>query len=93
MLIYICLDRSDGLRPDNLEAIDTEIRSLGARSEHPMTSLWLLDSALSVDAIAERLSPYVINSANRLLVGQIGGRTNGILPRDLWPWINGQANP
>jgi hypothetical protein len=56
-----------------------------------MMSLWLIDTAHSVDAVAEKLSPYAINSTNRLLVGQIGARTNGILPRDLWPWINGQA--
>jgi hypothetical protein len=91
MLIFICLDRPDGARPENLDTVDAEIRGLATRTEHAMTSLWLIDTTLSVDAVAEKLNPYAINSANRLLVGPLVGRTNGILPRDLWPWINGQA--
>lgn len=91
MLIFICLDRPDGARPDNLESVDAEIRALATRTEHPMASLWLIDTPQSVDGVAEKLSPYATNSANRLLVGAISGRTNGILPRDLWPWINGQT--
>jgi hypothetical protein len=92
VLIFICFDRSDDARPDNLEAVDAEIRALATRTEHPMASLWLIDTAQTVDGVAERLAPHATNNPNRLLLGQITGRTNGILPRDLWPWINGQTN-
>jgi len=93
MLIFICFDRADGARPDDLDAVDAEIQALATRKEHPMTSLWLIDTTLSVDAVAEKLYPYATNSVNRLVVGLVSGRTNGILPRDLWPWINGQTAP
>ena len=91
MLIFICFDRTDGARPENMGAVDTEIRALATRTERPMMSLWLIDTPQTVDVVTEKLNPYAINSANRLLVGLISGRTNGILPRDLWPWINGQT--
>jgi hypothetical protein len=93
MLIFICLDRTDGARPENVDAVDAEIRALATRTEHPMTSLWLIDTTLSVDAVAEKLNPYATNTANRLLVGPMSGRANGILPREIWPWINGQTTP
>jgi hypothetical protein len=93
MLIFICFDRADGARPENVDAVDAEIRALATRTEHPMTSLWLIDTVQTIDVVAERLNPYATNSANRLLVGLISGRTNGILPRDLWPWINGKTTP
>jgi hypothetical protein len=54
---------------------------------HYLGSTWLIDTALTVGGVWERLAPHIDNN-DYVLVIAVGHDKQGWLPEKAWTWIN-----
>lgn len=54
---------------------------------HYINTTWLIDTQKTPQQVFDALRP-MLGTNDRLLVGELGNRYQGWLPKDAWEWIN-----
>ena len=72
---------------DATARIDAEITKYASEQRQPLERLWLLETGEDVDVWTIRLAEIVAKT-DRLFIARAQSHTNGLLPSDLWKWIN-----
>ena len=86
MIYVLSYDRPFGLLRSNEEFLGV-IRSLGTRWIRPMERVWLIDSGLDPQEMANRLGPYLTAVGDRLIISPLTGSYYGWLPQEAWDWV------
>ena len=86
MIYVITYDRPIGLLRGN-ERLLNEIRNLGTHFVRPMERTWLVATNLSVQEVANRLTPYLGGLHDRLFVVSLTSTYQGWLPQEAWGWL------
>lgn len=90
MVLLISYDLNGHERPVAYEAVRQVIESAARDFRRPLRSQWLVDTADSPDAWADRLYP-VIDADDRLLICEVTSPNQGWLPNEIWIWLNARV--
>lgn len=88
MVLLITYD----LRKPGRDYIDlyAAINGLPGLKHHPLESIWLLETALMPQQVADRLNP-IIDVNDSLLVIKLQKDYGGWLPKESWNWLDSRA--
>jgi hypothetical protein len=72
---------------DATARIDAEITKYAPEHRQPLERVWLLETGEDVDVWTIRLTELMAKT-DRMFIVRAQSHTNGLLPTELWKWIN-----